>query len=117
MITKQTVRDHFGLGQQRWSTVARIAKFRRLLGPGENPRNLERILKDLYILRNDALGTASMRRSLTANARVISKLRPMRILNSSVMQLAWRGTDLYMTIRLNLLVALLTWMAIKKCYT
>ena len=70
MITKQTVRDHFGLGQQRWSTVARIAKFRRLLGPGENPRNLERILKDLYILRNDALGTASMRRSLTANARV-----------------------------------------------
>ena len=40
--------------RQRWSSIARQPQFRRLLAPGENPRNLERILKDLYRVRGDA---------------------------------------------------------------
>ena len=72
------VRDYFGLGRQRWSTVAKQPRFRRLLAPGESPRNLERILKDLYQVRDDPQASALLKKSLTGKARAAIKAAKSR---------------------------------------
>ena len=65
------VRDYFGIPpRQRWTTVARRGDFRRLLAPGENPRNLAPMLKNLYKLRGDATAQATLRRSVAGAARL-----------------------------------------------
>ena len=65
------VRDYFGIPpRQRWTTVARRGDFRRLLAPGENPRNLAPMLKNLYKLRGDATAQATLRRSAAGAARL-----------------------------------------------
>ena len=68
------LRDYFGISpRQRWSSIARQPRFRRLLAPGENPRNLERILKDLYHARDDPQASAMLKKSLTGKARAAAK--------------------------------------------
>ena len=67
--TMKKVRDHFQLGSKRWSTLAKLPQYQKLLAPGEGGDHLRKALTDLYKLRNDAAATTRHRRQLVARAK------------------------------------------------
>ena len=69
-MSASEIRQHFGLGRQRFNTIARDARFSGLLPDDELPlTSVPRLTKELYRLRDDSRGLAALRRSVQASKR------------------------------------------------